>query len=98
MAAGRRYSAITSRNIEKKQANPKLNGKPKDCRKRLDAMEERGEGGGGGGGVGGLQHGSCRGFRCARPKIRQEMRREDEKKKELSAKIEVRRHNHTSLG
>lgn len=97
MAAGRRYSAITSRNIEKKQANPKLNGKPKDCRKRLDAMEERGEGGGGGGG-GGLQHGSCRGFRCARPKIRQEMRREDEKKKELSAKIEVRRHNHTSLG
>lgn len=49
-------------------------------------------------GDGGLQHGSCRGFRCARPKIRQEMRREDEKKKELSAKIEVRRHNHTSLG
>lgn len=40
-----------------------------------------------------------RGFRCARPKIRQEMRGENEKKKkekELSAKIVVRRHNHTA--
>lgn len=58
----------------RKKNKPILNGKPKDCRKRLDAMEER-EGAGG--------HGSCRGFRCARPKIRREMRREDEKKRTI---------------
>lgn len=48
-----------------------------------DSTQWRKGGGGRGGGVGWVRHGSCRGFRCARPKIRQEMRREDGKKRTI---------------
>lgn len=77
VVAGRRYSAITSRNIEKKQANPKWQAERlQEKTRRNGGKGEEGRRGG----VGWVRHGSCRGFRCARPKIRQEMRREDGKK------------------